>query len=67
SRGHDPEPLLLQLPRSLVVSSRFRGKPLLHRHRLVNELLAEELKHIHAFEQRTLTPEQWEKERGGLQ
>uniref|UniRef100_A0A8C0INK9 BolA-like protein 2 n=1 Tax=Chelonoidis abingdonii TaxID=106734 RepID=A0A8C0INK9_CHEAB len=51
----------------LVVSSRFRGKPLLQRHRLVNELLAEDLKHIHAFEQRTLTPEQWEKERGGLQ
>uniref|UniRef100_A0A452GUY0 BolA family member 2 n=1 Tax=Gopherus agassizii TaxID=38772 RepID=A0A452GUY0_9SAUR len=48
----------------LVVSSRFRGKPLLQRHRLVNELLAEELKRIHAFEQRTLTPEQWEKERG---
>lgn len=30
--------------------------------RLVNEVLAEELKHIHAFEQRTLTPEQWAKE-----
>nr|XP_008115458.1 PREDICTED: bolA-like protein 2 [Anolis carolinensis] len=29
---------------------------------LVNELLSEELKHIHAFEQRTLTPEQWAKE-----
>ncbi|XP_074854599.1 bolA-like protein 2 [Carettochelys insculpta] len=51
----------------LVVSARFRGKPLLQRHRLVNELLAEELKHIHAFEQRTLTPEQWEAERGRAQ
>lgn len=30
--------------------------------RLVNELLSEELKLIHAFEQRTLTPEQWAKE-----
>lgn len=30
--------------------------------RLVNELLADELKLIHAFEQRTLTPEQWAKE-----
>lgn len=30
--------------------------------RLVNEILADELKLIHAFEQRTLTPEQWEKE-----
>ncbi|XP_060636278.1 bolA-like protein 2 [Anolis sagrei] len=46
----------------LVVSPRFQGKALLQRHRLVNELLAEELKHIHAFEQRTLTPEQWAKE-----
>nr|XP_056719845.1 bolA-like protein 2 [Euleptes europaea] len=46
----------------LVVSPQFRGKPLLQRHRLVNEVLAEELKHIHAFEQRTLTPEQWAKE-----
>ncbi|XP_075773534.1 bolA-like protein 2 [Pelodiscus sinensis] len=53
--------------RVLVVSARFRGRGLLQRHRLVNELLAEELKHIHALEQRTLTPEQWEKERGGLQ
>ncbi|XP_015279886.1 PREDICTED: bolA-like protein 2 [Gekko japonicus] len=49
----------------LVVSPRFRGKPLLQRHRLVNEVLAEELKHIHAFEQRTLTPEQWAKEQEG--
>uniref|UniRef100_A0A6B2F2D6 BolA family member 2 n=2 Tax=Bothriechis TaxID=44726 RepID=A0A6B2F2D6_BOTNI len=46
----------------LVVSPRFRGKALLRRHRLVNELLSEELKLIHAFEQRTLTPEQWAKE-----
>uniref|UniRef100_A0A8D0B3M0 BolA-like protein 2 n=1 Tax=Salvator merianae TaxID=96440 RepID=A0A8D0B3M0_SALMN len=47
----------------LVVSPRFRGKALLQRHRLVNEVLAEEMKHIHAFEQRTLTPEQWAKEK----
>uniref|UniRef100_A0A6B2F436 BolA family member 2 n=2 Tax=Bothriechis TaxID=44726 RepID=A0A6B2F436_BOTNI len=46
----------------LVVSPFFRGKALLQRHRLVNELLSEELKLIHAFEQRTLTPEQWAKE-----
>ncbi|KAK9397566.1 bolA-like 2 [Crotalus adamanteus] len=46
----------------LVVSPCFRGKALLQRHRLVNELLSEELKLIHAFEQRTLTPEQWAKE-----
>ncbi|KYO40351.1 bolA-like protein 2 [Alligator mississippiensis] len=49
--------------RVLVVSGRFRGKPLLQRHRLVNEALAQELPHIHALEQRTLTPEQWEQQR----
>ncbi|XP_041842496.1 bolA-like protein 2 [Melanotaenia boesemani] len=47
----------------LVVSSQFEGKPLLQRHRMVNACLAEELKEIHAFEQKTLTPEQWEKQR----
>ncbi|KAJ8416619.1 hypothetical protein AAFF_G00324970 [Aldrovandia affinis] len=45
----------------LVVSSQFEGKVLLQRHRMVNTCLAEELKEIHAFEQKTLTPEQWEK------
>ncbi|XP_036404885.1 bolA-like protein 2 [Megalops cyprinoides] len=45
----------------LVVSPQFEGKPLLQRHRMVNTCLAEELKEIHAFEQKTLTPEQWEK------
>lgn len=49
--------------RVLVVSAKFEGKPLLQRHRLVNECLAEELPHIHAFEQKTLTPEQWTRER----
>ncbi|XP_027718823.1 bolA-like protein 2 isoform X1 [Vombatus ursinus] len=49
--------------RVLVVSSKFQGKPLLQRHRLVNSCLTEELQHIHAFEQKTLTPEQWDKER----
>ncbi|XP_019713747.1 bolA-like protein 2 isoform X3 [Hippocampus comes] len=47
----------------LVVSSQFEGKPLLQRHRMVNTCLAEELKDIHAFEQKTLTPEQWEKQK----
>ncbi|XP_039750717.1 bolA-like protein 2 [Pararge aegeria] len=44
---------------ALIVSDRFRGKPLLARHRLVNAALQEELKSIHAFTQRTLTAEQW--------
>ncbi|XP_054656444.1 bolA-like protein 2 [Dunckerocampus dactyliophorus] len=47
----------------LVVSSQFEGKPLLQRHRMVNSCLAEELKDIHAFEQKTLTPEQWKKQK----
>ncbi|XP_059533615.1 bolA-like protein 2 [Myotis daubentonii] len=47
----------------LLVSAKFEGKPLLQRHGLVNTCLAEELPHIHAFEQKTLTPEQWAPER----
>jgi stress-induced morphogen len=43
----------------LVVSKLFEGKPLLARHRLVNSVLEEELKTIHAFSQKTLTPAQW--------
>lgn len=46
----------------VIVSSKFEGKPLLQRHRLVNGILEEELKVIHAFSQKTLTPEQWEKQ-----
>uniref|UniRef100_A0A8I6B1N2 BolA family member 2 n=1 Tax=Rattus norvegicus TaxID=10116 RepID=A0A8I6B1N2_RAT len=49
--------------RFLVVSAKFEGKPLLQRHQLVNECFAEELSHIHAFEQKTLTPEQWTRQR----
>ncbi|CAH0548748.1 unnamed protein product [Brassicogethes aeneus] len=44
----------------IIVSEKFKGKPLLQRHRLVNTVLQEELKTIHAFSQKTFTPEQWE-------
>ena len=37
----------------VIVSSKFEGKPLLQRHRLVNGILEEELKVIHAFSQKT--------------
>ncbi|XP_015592877.1 bolA-like protein 2 isoform X3 [Cephus cinctus] len=47
----------------VIVSDKFTGKPLLQRHRLVNSVLEEELKEIHAFSQKTLTPEQWEKQK----
>ncbi|KAK3879362.1 hypothetical protein Pcinc_016054 [Petrolisthes cinctipes] len=46
----------------VVVSPKFTGKPLLQRHRLVNGVLEEELKTIHAFSMKTLTPEQWEQQ-----
>lgn len=48
----------------VVVSDKFKGKPLLQRHRLVNAALTEELKSIHAFSQKTYTPEEWEQEKG---
>ena len=37
---------------------RFEGKALLARHRMVNKALEAELKTIHAFSQKALTPEQ---------
>ncbi|XP_046556848.1 bolA-like protein 2 [Haliotis rubra] len=46
---------------ALIVSPQFEGKPLLQRHRLVNTVIAEEMKTIHAFQMKTLTPEQWAK------
>lgn len=46
----------------IIVSKEFEGKSILQRHRLVNSTLAEELKTIHAFSQKTFTPEQWAKE-----
>ncbi|KAL1768210.1 bolA 2 [Sigmodon hispidus] len=48
--------------RVLAVSAQVQEKSLLQRHRLVNECLAIELLRIHAFEQKTLTPEQWTRE-----
>ncbi|CAH2052643.1 unnamed protein product, partial [Iphiclides podalirius] len=47
---------------ALIVSDKFQGKPLLARHRLVNAVLQEELKTIHAFTQKTLTVEQWKQQ-----
>ena len=31
--------------------------------RMVNSVLAEEMKEIHAFQMKTMTPEQWEKQK----
>ncbi|MDE0092633.1 MAG: BolA family transcriptional regulator [Oligoflexia bacterium] len=50
----------------LIVSEKFSGLNLLKRHQMVYQLVAKELKEkIHAFSQKTLTPEEFE-ERGGV-
>eukprot|EP01147_Barroeca_monosierra_P011131 gene11131-3191_t len=46
---------------AVIVSSKFEGLPLLKRHKLVNGALEDELKSIHAFSQKTYTPDQWRK------
>ncbi|CEP23298.1 unnamed protein product [Cyberlindnera jadinii] len=43
----------------IIVSSQFQGKNKLARSRLVNSLLKEEIAAIHAFQQKTFTPEEW--------
>ncbi|XP_020088972.1 protein BOLA2 [Ananas comosus] len=43
-----------------IVSEKFEGKRLLDRHRMVNNALAEQMKHIHALSiKKALTPVQW--------
>ncbi|OCF32749.1 hypothetical protein I317_02113 [Kwoniella heveanensis CBS 569] len=46
-----------------IVSPDFAKKITLQRHKLVNQILSEEIAQLHAFSQKTLTPEQWEKEK----
>eukprot|EP00794_Sanderia_malayensis_P014411 gene14411-15913_t len=48
---------------AVIVSEKFNGKPLLQRHRMVNDALKKELGHIHAFTMKTLTTEQWQKQK----
>lgn len=44
----------------ILVSTHFSGKRLLQRHRMVNEVLAQELANeIHALAMHTYTPEEW--------
>ena len=51
----------------LIVSEKFSGLNLIKRHQMVHQLIAEELKgKIHAFSQKTLTPEEFEKQGGVL-
>ncbi|WFD33119.1 hypothetical protein MSPP1_004176 [Malassezia sp. CBS 17886] len=43
----------------VIVSQRFSGMPTLKRHRLVNDCLKDEIAAMHAFSQKTYTPEQF--------
>lgn len=48
-----------------IVSKAFEGKRLIQRHRMVNELLSEELAGpVHALALHTYTQEDWEKKQG---
>lgn len=48
--------------RVVVASPRFEGLSLIHRHRLVNDILQEELTGpVHALSIQAKTPQQWEK------
>ncbi len=48
-----------------IVSDHFSDQMLIKRHRMVNQVLADELQQIHALALHTLTPEEWEA-RGGV-
>lgn len=42
-------------------SSQFKGKTTLMRHRLANTALKEEIAQVHAWTQKCMTEEEWEK------
>ncbi len=49
----------------VIVSQAFAGKMLVARHRVINEILAEELQHkIHALALHTYTPAEWQEKSG---
>lgn len=51
----------------LVVSQAFEGKSRIDRQRLINDLLKNELQSgLHALTQKTLTPEEWEKQKAAI-
>ncbi|GHJ89348.1 hypothetical protein NliqN6_5750 [Naganishia liquefaciens] len=50
----------------VVVSKDFEKKGTLARHRLINDMLAAQIKFLHAFSQKTYTPAQWEVEKQKL-
>jgi len=52
----------------VIVSDDFEGKTTLERHKIVNEVLKDQIAAIHAFSQKTLTSKQYEaqKAKGAL-
>ncbi|GMK57708.1 hypothetical protein CspeluHIS016_0405420 [Cutaneotrichosporon spelunceum] len=46
----------------VIVAPDFARKMTLARHKMVNQILVEEIAQLHAFSQKTFTPEQWAKE-----
>ncbi|PFH49304.1 hypothetical protein AMATHDRAFT_63437 [Amanita thiersii Skay4041] len=44
----------------LIVSEAFAGKNTLTRHRMVNDMLKNEIAQLHAFSQKSFTPEQYQ-------
>ncbi|KAI7864574.1 bola protein [Spinellus fusiger] len=48
-----------QMYEVVIVSSLFKGTRLLARHKLVNEKLKDEISRVHAFSQKSYTPEEW--------
>ncbi|WP_295625661.1 BolA/IbaG family iron-sulfur metabolism protein [uncultured Nitrosomonas sp.] len=52
--------------RVTIISNEFNGKMLLTRHRMVNNILADELHSIHALAMHTMTTEEWIEKSGKL-
>ncbi len=51
---------------AVIVSPAFTGKNRVQQHQLVYRTLGDKMKaEIHALSMRTLTPEEWDQERGG--
>ncbi|KAI9788225.1 MAG: hypothetical protein M1816_007077 [Peltula sp. TS41687] len=49
--------------KATVVSPQFENKRMLARHRLVNDVLKDEIAAIHAWSPTCFTPQEWERER----
>lgn len=52
-----------QIFEAVIVSSEFKGKTTLARHRLVNNELKDEIAKVHAWTQKCFTEEEWEKKK----